>query len=155
MDPLSVTASVIAIAAATLQSAKALSNAVDGLVDAPQAISQTKSVLSQTATTLGMLTKTLEANCATGAVDLVLKEIELDNALKYTTTFCRGFMAAVTRLTTHSTDTHFSRRDRCAVYFNESKLHKLNKGLADCQRTISLVLSSIMLYEHASANEVL
>lgn len=155
MDPLSVTASVIAITTATLQSAKALSNAIDGLVDAPRAISQTKSLLSQTETTLGMLTKTLEANSATGAVDLVLKEIELDRALEYTATFCGVFMATVTRLTAHSTDTQFSRRDRCAIYFKESKLNKLNKDLAGCQRTISMVLSSIILYEHASVNEVL
>ncbi|KAK4237154.1 hypothetical protein C8A03DRAFT_16260 [Achaetomium macrosporum] len=145
MDPLSVTASVIAVATAALQSAKALYDVVDGLEAAPQSVSQSTSLLSQTQTTLGTLTRTLETNSAPGAVGSVLKEIELSKALESTKSVCQAFTAAMTRFTRHSTDSHFSKRDRFIVQFNESKIKRLNKDLADCQRTITMVLSSITL----------
>jgi hypothetical protein len=146
MDPLSVTASVIAVATAALQSAKALYDVVDGLVDAPRFVSQSRSLLSQTQTTLGALTRTLESNSAAGAVDSVLQEIGLSKALESTDSLCQEFTTAITRFTGHSTDSRFSTRDRFIVRFNESKINGLNKDLADCQRTITLVLSSITLY---------
>ncbi|KAK0710402.1 hypothetical protein B0T21DRAFT_387341 [Apiosordaria backusii] len=145
MDPLSVTASVVALATAALQSAKALYDLVDGLVDAPHSVSHSKSLLSQTQTTLGTLARTLKTNCAPDTVDSVLKEIELNKVLESTKSICQGFTAAMTRVTSHSTDSHFSKRDRLVVYFKDTKMSKLNRDLADCQRTITMVLSSITL----------
>lgn len=84
MDPLSVTASAVALATAALQSAKALHDLVDGLADAPHSVSHSKSLLSQTQTTLGTLARTLETNCAPDTVDSVLKEIELNKVLEST-----------------------------------------------------------------------
>lgn len=146
MDPLSVTASVIAVATAALQSAKALYDVVDGLVDAPRSVSQSQSLLSQTQTTLGTLTRTLKSNSAAGAVDSVLKEIEVGKALKSTDSLCQEFTTTITKFTSHSTDSRFSTRDRFIVQFNESKINRLNRDLADCQRTITMVLSSVTLY---------
>jgi hypothetical protein len=134
------------VATAALQSAKALYDVVDGLVDAPRFVSQSRSLLSQTQTTLGALTRTLESNSAAGAVDSVLQEIGLSKALGSTDSLCQEFMTAIRRFTSHSTDSRFSTRDRFIVRFNESKINGLNKDLADCQRTITLVLSSITLY---------
>lgn len=145
MDPLSVTASAVALATAALQSAKALHDLVDGLADAPHSVSHSKSLLSQTQTTLGTLARTLETNCAPDTVDSVLKEIELNKVLESTKSICQGFTAAMTRVTSRSTDLHFSKRDRLVVYFQDSKINKLNRDLADCQRTITMVLSSITL----------
>ncbi|KAK4194503.1 hypothetical protein QBC40DRAFT_290667 [Triangularia verruculosa] len=145
MDPLSVTASAVALATAALQSAKALYDLVDGLADAPHSVSHSKSLLSQTQTTLGTLARTLETNCAPDTVDSVLKEIELNKVLESTKSTCQGFTAAMTRVTSHSTDSHFSKRDRLVVYFKDTKMSKLNRDLADCQRTITMVLSSITL----------
>jgi hypothetical protein len=135
------------VATAALQSAKALYDVVDGLVDAPRFVSQSRSLLSQTQTTLGALTRTLESNSAAGAVDSVLKEIGLSKALESTDFLCQEFTTAITRFTSHSTDSRFSTRDRFVVRFKESKINGLNKDLADCQRTITLVLSSITLYD--------
>jgi len=146
MDPLSVTASVIAVATATLRTAKALYDVVDGLVDAPHSVSHSKSLLSQTQTTLGTLTRTLEMNSASGAVGSVLKEIELGKALASTQSLCQEFATTLTGFTRHSTDLHFSTRDRFILQFNESKIKRLNGDLADCQRTITMVFSSVMLY---------
>jgi hypothetical protein len=146
MDPLSVTASVIAVATAALQTAKALYDVVDGLVDAPHSVSHSKSLLSQTQTTLGTLTRTLETNSASGAVGSVLKEIELSKALESTQSLFQEFATTLTRFTGHSTDLRFSTRDRFIVQFNESKIRRLNSDLADCQRTLTMVFSSITLY---------
>lgn len=146
MDPLSVTASVIAVATATLQSAKAVYDIVDGLVDAPHSVSQSKSLLSQTQTTLGTLTRTLETSSGPNAVDPVLKETGLSKALESTQSLCQEFAITLTRFTSHSTDLRFSTRDRFIVQFNESKIQRLNRDLADCQRTITMVSSSITLY---------
>lgn len=150
MDPLSVTASAVALATAALQSAKALHDLVDGLADAPHSVSHSKSLLSQTQTTLGTLARTLETNCAPDTVNSVLKEIELNKVLESTKSICQGFTAAMTRVTSHSTDSHFSKRDRLVVYFQDSKINKLNRDLADCQTTITMVLSSITLYRSHS-----
>lgn len=152
MDPLSVTASAVALATAALQSAKALHDLVDGLADAPHSVSHSKNLLSQTQTTLGTLARTLETNCAPDTVDSVLKEIELNKVLESTKSICQGFTAAMTRVTSHSTDSHFSKRDRLVVYFKDTKINKLNRDLADCQRTITMVLSSITLYRSHSFN---
>ncbi|KAK4104790.1 hypothetical protein N658DRAFT_492884 [Parathielavia hyrcaniae] len=143
--PLNVTASVIAVVTAALQSAKALYDVIDGLVDAPHSVSQSKSLLSQTQTTLGTLRRTLGTNSASGAVDSVLREIELSKALKSTQSLCQEFATTLTRFTSHSTDLHFSTRDRVIVQFNESKIKRLNRDLADCQRTITMVFSSVTL----------
>lgn len=115
MDPLSITASVIAVATAALQTAKALYDVVDGLVDAPHSVSQSKSLLSQTQTTLGTLTRTLETNSASGAVGSVLKDIEFGKALESTQSLFQEFATTLTRLTGHSTDLRFSTRDRFIV----------------------------------------
>jgi uncharacterized membrane protein YcfT len=147
MDPLSVTASAIAVATAALQSVKALYNVINGLVDAPHALSQSKSILTQTQTTLGALAQTLDANSASSAIGPVLRAIELEKALDATNTLCQDFTAVITRVTGHSTASRFSTRDKIIVQFNESKLARMNRDLGDCQRTITMVLSSITLYD--------
>jgi hypothetical protein len=92
MDLLSVTASVIAVATAALQSPKALYDIVDRLVDAPRFVSQSRSLLSQTQTTLGALTRTLESISAAGAVDSVLQEIGFSKALESTDSSLPGVL---------------------------------------------------------------
>jgi hypothetical protein len=146
MDPLSITASVIAVATAALQSAKALYDVIDGLVDAPHSVLQSKSLLSQTQTTLDTLRRTLEAGSASGADDSVLEEMELSKALESTRSLCQEFSTTLTGITRHSTDSRFSTRDRFSVQFNEPKIKRLNRDLADCQRTITMVFSSATLY---------
>ena len=147
MDPLSITANVLALATVALKSSKVLYGLVDGLADAPNSVSQTKSLLSQTQNTLGALTRTLETSSESEPVALgsVLEETELSKALESTNSTCQAIAATVTKFTKHSTDSHFSKRDRVAVYLQEPRMSKLNKDLADCQRTITMVLSSVTL----------
>jgi hypothetical protein len=144
MDPLSLTAGVIAVATLAYQSSKAAYDVVDGLMEAPNAIADSKRLLSQTQNTLDTLTGTLTAGTETpGVLDSVLQKIKLDIALESTQCLCDEFRKTMTRYTNHSTELRFSSRDRFTVNLHESKITKFNKQLGECQQTISLVLVSI------------
>ena len=146
MDPLSVTASVIAIATLAWQSCKAAYDLVDGLAEAPQAIARSKNSLIETQKTLGALQQTLTTASEPACVfNSVLGMIELDETLKSAKRLCDEFAAAITSFTNHSTKGRFSKRDRFTINFRESKINKFNRELGDCQRTISMVLVSINL----------
>ena len=146
MDPLSLTASVIAVATLAWQSSKAAYDVVDGLMEAPNAIADSKRLLSQPQTTLDTLRDTLTVGTETpGALDSALQKIKLDIALESARCLCDEFRKTMTRYTSHSTDLRFSNRDRFTVNLHESKIIKFNKQLGECQRTISLVLVSINL----------
>ncbi|RYP46383.1 hypothetical protein DL768_007400 [Monosporascus sp. mg162] len=146
MDPLSVTASVIAVSTLALQSCKAAYNLVDGLAEAPQAIARSKASLAETQKTLGALQQTLKAGPAPDSeLDAVLRIIDLNETLMSAKRLCDEYTAAITRFTSHSTEGQFSKRDRVIVNFQESKMNKFSKELGDCQRTMSMVLASINL----------
>ncbi|RYP66843.1 hypothetical protein DL770_008724 [Monosporascus sp. CRB-9-2] len=146
MDPLSVTASVIAVATLALQSCKAAYNLVDGLAEAPQAIARSKASLTETQKTLGALQQTLKAGPAPDSeLDVVLRTIDLNETLVSVKRLCDEYTAAIVRFTSHSTEGKFSKRDRLIVNLQESKMNKFSKELGDCQRTMSMVLVSINL----------
>lgn len=150
MDPLSITASVIAVATAALQSARTLYTVIDGVKDAPSSIIYSKSLVSQAQTAIGTLTETLKDNSAPETIDSILKSIELRKALDCTDMFLQKFAAALRTYSSHSTESHFSRRDRFLILLNEPRIKKLNTDLAACQRTMTMVLSSITLYVFVS-----
>jgi septal ring factor EnvC (AmiA/AmiB activator) len=147
MDPLSVTASVIAIATFALQSSKAAYDFVNGLAEAPQAIARSRASLHETQKTLSTLQRMLTtASEPPNAIEAVLRTIELDETLKTTKCLCDQFIDTLASITSHSTAGQFSKRDRFAVIIHESKIAKFNEELGDCQRTVSMVLVSINLY---------
>lgn len=146
MDPLSVTASVIAIATFALQSSMAAYDFVSGLAEAPQAIARSKASLHETQKTLGALQQMLTtAPELSNAVEAVLQTIKLDETLKTMKTLCDRFIDTITNFTSHSTAGRFSKRDRFAVIMNESKIVEFNEELGNCQRTVSMVIVSINL----------
>ncbi|KAH8598489.1 hypothetical protein B0O99DRAFT_669770 [Bisporella sp. PMI_857] len=125
MDPLSVTASVIAVATLAWQSCKAACDLIDGLAEAPQTIAKSKNSLVETQKTLGALQQMLTAASEpVGVFNSVLGMIELDETLESAKRLCDEFTALITGFTNHSTK---------------------EKELGDCQRTISMVLVSINL----------
>lgn len=146
-DPLSVTASVIAVATLTMQSCKAAYNLIDGLKEAPQAIARSKSSLAETEKTVQALRETLTANFGpSSGLNSTLATIDLDGTLKSVHRLCGEFATAITGFTGHSTNDRFSKRDRIAVNFHESKMRNLDRQLGYCQQTLSMVLVSINLY---------
>lgn len=150
MEPLSTTASVIAIATLVAHSCKATYALIDGLVGAPHVIANLKYILSGTEKTLDTLRESFAKASKTPetsrAVEITLRGIPLDDSLKLALGLCREFNTTITTFTKHSTEGRLSTRDRLEVQLGESKINKLDKQLGDCQRTVSLVLDSINLY---------
>lgn len=147
MDPLSVTAGVIAIATFALQSSKAAYDFISGLAEAPQTIARSKAALHETQKTLGALQQMLTtASEPPNAIEAVLRTIGLDETLKTMKNLCDRFIDTIANFTSHSTAGRFSKRDRFAVIMNESKIVKFNEELGNCQRTVSMVIVSINLY---------
>jgi len=144
-DPLSVMASVIAVATLAWQSSKATYEIIDGLAGAPDAIARSRDVLSQTQTTINGLKETIVPGNNPVVFESVLRRVNLTAALQLITQLCDGFTTMIKDVTSHSTDAKFSKRDRLAVTFRESKIIKFNMQLGDCQRTLSVVLAAINL----------
>lgn len=147
MEALGVTASVIAIATLAAQSAKAAYEVIDGLVEAPQAIANSRTLLLGTQNTLDTLNGILKTDQDNQAKsESVLQLLTLDKTLGSTRELCVKFSDTITKYTRRSTDLRFSNRDRILVNLHESQIDDFNKQLSDCQQTISLIISTIVLY---------
>jgi hypothetical protein len=144
VDPLSMTASVIAVAGFAWTSSKALYDVVDGLVDAPQAIDNIKNDLVAVQAVLKSLTQVLDDKQST-TLDPVLRQIGIDVALRGCSAVCDDFTATIAKYTTHSTETKFSKRDRLMVTFRKSKITTFTERLHICKETINLALTSATL----------
>jgi len=154
MDPVSLTASVIAFSTLAVQSCKATYDLIDGLAGAPQAIANSKTLLSETQKTLDTLGQTLITGPETSStLTSALRMIELDNTLKSTKSLCDEFSMTIAKFTRHSTESKFSKRDRFTVNFHENEINKFNEQLGGCQRTVSLVLVSINLIVSSHTSE--
>lgn len=145
MDPLSVTASAIAIAALAAQSCKQTYSLISGITDAPQSITHSQNLLIQTEDSLVALEQLVTNNKTSAILESTLRAISLERTLKSTRDICSDFSAAVANITKHSTDTKFSFRDRISVHLREGKINGFNQQLSDCRRTLVLVLGSINL----------
>jgi hypothetical protein len=146
MDPLSLTASVIAVTTLAWQSTKAAYDIVDGLVEAPNIIADSKRLLSQTQNTLDTLSETLDTGTRTPSVlESVLQKIKLNSTLESVQRLCGEFSETLIGYTKHSTDSGFGKRDRLIVSLHESKIARFNKQLGGCQGTMSLIVGSINL----------
>ncbi|KAN0072333.1 hypothetical protein V8E54_009262 [Elaphomyces granulatus] len=105
MDPVSLTASVIAFATLATQSCKATYDLIDGLKGAPQVIANSKTLLSETQKTLDTLEQTLTTGPEmSSTLASALRMIELDSTLKSTKSLCDEFRMTITKFTSHSTE---------------------------------------------------
>lgn len=130
MDPLSLTASVIAVATLAWQSTKEAYGIVDGLVGAPNVIADSKRLLSQTQNTLDTLRDTLTTDTGTpGVLESVLQKIKLDSTLESVQCLCGEFGETLKGYTRHSTDSRYGKRDRLIVNLHGSKIARFNKQL--------------------------
>ncbi|KAK6857487.1 hypothetical protein PG995_006314 [Apiospora arundinis] len=156
MDPLSVTASVVAVAGLATQSAKAVYKLLDGLVEAPQIIANSKALVAGTQNLLDTLTGTLTTSQDMQArFGFVLQSINLDQTLTSTQELCDKFNTTMTKYTRHSTDARLSNRDRLLVNLHESQIVQFNDQISGCQKTISLVIETIILIvSHSTSDDV-
>lgn len=150
MDPLSTTASVIAILTLAAKSCKATYSLIDELVGIPQVMSHTKGLLSMTQKTFDSLQLNLERNSdapeAARPLESFLRQIPLKEALQSAQELSQEFSLILQKCTRHSTGGKFSTRDRVTVSMQESKIQRYNKQLSQYQQIINVVLDSIILY---------
>ncbi|KAK8120308.1 hypothetical protein PG999_004428 [Apiospora kogelbergensis] len=156
MDPLSVTASVIAVAGLATQSAKAVYKLIDGLVEAPQTIANSKALIAGTQNSLGTLTGTLTTSPNMQArFGSVLRSINIDQTLTFTQKLCDQFNTTIAKCTRHSTDSRLSNRDRLLVNLHESQIVQFNNQISGCQKTISLVIETVtLIVSHSTSDDV-
>ncbi|ETS78636.1 hypothetical protein PFICI_10698 [Pestalotiopsis fici W106-1] len=153
MDPLSVTASVIAVATLAAQSVQAAYQVIDGLAQVPQAIANSKIILLETQSTLDALNGTLNENLDKQAqFEPLLQMLALDRALGSTQDLCTKFGSTIAKYTRHSTELRFSNRDRILLNLHESHITNFNQQLNDCRNTLSLMIGTITLIISASTS---
>src|ERR1700760_3235040 len=109
-DPLSMAASLVAIAGFTWTSTKTLYNVIDTLANAPQAITDIKSDLEAMQIVLNSVSQVLHDKQSAG-LDSVFRQTGIDVALNGCKTVCDDFTATIAKYTIHSTETKFSKRD--------------------------------------------
>ncbi|KAJ8120218.1 hypothetical protein ONZ43_g3016 [Nemania bipapillata] len=113
MDPLSITASVIAVTSLAWKSCKAAHDLVDRLAEAPQIIAKSRNSLNETQKTLDALRQILNSPAErSNELELVLRKINVNESLESAKCLCDDFAATVTTLTSHSGGGNFSKRDR-------------------------------------------
>lgn len=147
MDPVTIITTVITFAGVAIQSAKAVYNVIDGVHEAPQTIADSKRLLSGTGSALGTLTEILTDNTHLhNQFGPVLQRLNLQNTLTETDELCKDFGHTLTKYTSRSTESSFSKRDMILVNMHGSQIVQFNKKLNECQMTISLLTGTIAVY---------
>ncbi|KAK8037374.1 hypothetical protein PG991_000720 [Apiospora marii] len=147
MDPLSVTASIIAVAGLATQSAKAATKVINGLQEAPQVIAHSKFLLAGTENSLSTLVRVLDPSYSNGSAHMgsILSDIRLQRALDTTRDLCDDFTKAISGYTVHSTELSLSKRDRIKVNLHEGQIARFNRQLSGCQDTITVAVTAATL----------
>lgn len=140
-DPLSITASVITVAALAYSSGKALYDTIAAIRDAPQAFIYLKSDVATLCQTMDSLQRELEKgkNVEKSNVQMLnLKEIK-----PVFEACCKAsdeFKGKIDRVMCHSTDGRTSLRDRLKLQFQEQAIAAFQARLASYKSTFTIAL---------------
>ncbi|KAF2806533.1 uncharacterized protein BDZ99DRAFT_449343 [Mytilinidion resinicola] len=143
-DPLSVTARVVGITAATLHAIHILIQDIDNIKDAPEAISN---ITGDPSTVKGILDSLHDALNDAEGLSAPLKAqiggINIENAVRSCQRACTDFQASLKHWMRHSTDDKTDWRDRLTVgHIRLGKIKALTQQLATCKATISMGLDT-------------
>ncbi|KAK7946233.1 uncharacterized protein PG986_010554 [Apiospora aurea] len=164
MDPLSVTASVIAVAGLAVQSTKAATKVIDGLQEAPQVIVHSRALLSGTEDSLTALTAILKPTRSSSSssssssststhLGAILRDIRPQRALDSTKLLCDNFTKAICQYTAHSRCSALSKGDRVNVSLHESEITRFNRQSNGCQDTITVAVTTVTLLISSRTSE--
>ncbi|KAE8153624.1 hypothetical protein BDV25DRAFT_136743 [Aspergillus avenaceus] len=154
MDPLSVTAGVIGIAATTLHSISRVESAISNIKHAPEAISSVRSELQSVCT----IVATLQRTCQDPALindDLksILQGVPINATLQNCAKICDEFHTALTKWTKHSTEERLHWLDRLRTgYVEKSTIREFIAEVGSCKVTISLVLDTAIFLNACRAS---
>jgi hypothetical protein len=150
MDPLSITASVIAIATLAYDGSKSIYDLIRGYIDASRIFEDLKSDiegLNGVLVSLKGIGGTDQGASFSQAQLLCLREVEpaLQSCLKA----CEVFKIKVQKLMSNSTPEHISKRDKFALQFKSNDLATFRIQLSSYKSTltIALLVSSMLVYK--------
>lgn len=141
-DPLSITASVIAVANLAYSSSKILYHTISQIHDAPGVFVHLKTDVETLCQTVHSLEQELEKN----NTDAALSEPQKSNLreINPTLTACRDacdtFKSKIDKLVRHSTDSHTSLRDRLKLQFQEKEIAAFRARLGSYQSTLAIAM---------------
>jgi hypothetical protein len=137
-DPLSVTASVIAVAGLACSSSKALYELISTIQDAPQVFQDLNQYIAALSQILDALKTNLDGRGARLSESQIVCLQEAKPTLEGCDLACKDFKTKMDELTIHSQDGRRSFRDSIKLYFQ-------NKSIADFQMRLVIWKESLAL----------
>jgi hypothetical protein len=141
-DPLSITASVIAVAALAYSSSQLLYETISGIREAPETFMHLKTDLQ----TLSQTINSLQQGLKKSDTDAGLSEMQKSNLREIKPTLeachnaCDAFKGKVDKIMRHSKDGHTSLRDRLKLQFQEKEIGAFQARLGSYKSTLAIAL---------------
>lgn len=146
MEPLSVTASVVGITTAALQSVQSLATAIENIKGAPETVQSTSADLQAVQLVLRDLDTALRDNPSQ-----LISSSAVDSAVKNCNGACESFQSKLQQWTKHSTEEKTVWRDRLNIaLFQQSRIKAFTDQLNGCKSTLSIALSTEKRYLSSS-----
>lgn len=141
-DPLSITASVIAVARLAYLSTQTLHQTISAIHDAPEVFAHLETDIETLSETIRSLQQELEKKDAdVGLSDAQKSNLrEIKPALKACHVACNAFKGKVDRVMRHSKDGHTSLWDRLKLQFQEQEIGAFQARLASYKSTLAIAL---------------
>jgi hypothetical protein len=143
MDPLSITAAVVGIAAPAVHSLHLLSEDIQKIVDAPETLNSLRKDLLSVDQALTSLHTVSEAQWQSLGDAVVVQSKTATTSCKES---CDRFRATLARWTRHSDDGKLSLRDRAMVGFlKQVYIKSMSEQLQHCKITLTSVICTATL----------
>jgi hypothetical protein len=141
-DPLSVTASVVGITTAALQSVQFLAKTIGDIKDVPDTIKSIRADLQAVELILRNLNKALQ-----GDDSQIVRSDQIKPAVENCDRACTTFKSLLDHWTRHSTKEKTFWIDRWRVgLFGQERIRSFKGQLSDCKGTLSVALSTATMY---------
>lgn len=145
-DPLSISASAIAVITLAAQSCKALNDIIAGFVNAPKTLQDLRGDLGNVQHLIQSLESVVGGATRTQlSVDQRTCIAELVPAMQNCQGACDDFRAKLSKITSHSKEDQVSWIDRSRIHFNEKEIMLLKSRLGDCKETLDVALGVVTL----------
>jgi hypothetical protein len=144
-DPLSVTASVIAVAGCAYSSSKSLYDLISTIRDAPQIFLDLNQSLSALSQILNSLQKKLDGHGAMLSKSQVACLRQAKPTLEGCDLACKEFKIKMEELTSHSKDGRRSFRDSVKLSFQGKRIADFRVRIGDWKESLSIALDVALL----------
>jgi hypothetical protein len=146
-EAIGLAASVIGVATLAYSSSKALYELLNGIHEAPKTLEFLKTDLGALQKLLSSLEVELKQKPDESLSDGLKKCLEeIEPSLKGCSRACDEFKVKLSKITSNSTEQHFSWRDKGKLLFQEEEITTFRYRLASYKATLNIALSFASLY---------